>query len=269
MSDINQQIQRLLSHLLRPLARILLHRGIGYGEFAEAAKHAFVDAANHDLTLPGRKQTTSRISTLTGLSRKEVHRLLNSEEDDQSDPQHRLNRAARVIFGWSSDARFTDGQGRPLKLPFENADPDFSLLVKEYSGDITPRTIADELSRTGAIRQDSDGLLELIKQAYIPDANSLEHFKLIAQSIAELTQTIEHNIEHETDKFFQRKVYYDSIPQEFVADLKQQIAQKAQTCLEEINALLVQYDTDHNKLETDSDKARLGLAMYYFEDLPK
>ncbi len=271
MPSTIKQLHHYLSYLLRPLARVLLRRGMGYGEFAEAAKTAFVEAAQFDLAIPGRKQTTSRVSTITGLSRKEVHRLLNQDDQQQFDSLHKLNRAARVISGWSSDERFVDEKGQPRELMFEGDGNDFALLVKEYSGDITARTIADELTRTGAIAQDSEGRLRLIKQAYIPDADSVEQFKLLSESIAELTQTIEHNIIHKDDKFFQRKVFYDNIPAENVAELKEQINQKAQSCLEEINQILVQYDRDHTSSsgQTNTEQVKLGLAMHYFEETLK
>jgi hypothetical protein len=265
----NIRIYQYIRLMLRPLARVMLKRGIGYGEFAEAAKAAFVDAAQIDLAIPGRKQTTSRISTITGLSRKEVHRLLNQDEAEQVEALHKLNRAARVISGWLSDPRFVDAQGQPSPLSFEEGDVSFTLLVKDYSGDITPRTIADELSRTGAIEQDSEGKLHLVKQAYIPDSGSIEQFKLLSENLAELTSTIEHNIEHEQDKYFQRKVYYDNIPVESVNELKQVISDKAQKCLEEINSILVQHDRDHHPEKAGTKRMKLGLAMHYIQEEQK
>lgn len=255
--------------MLRPLARILLKRGLGYGEFAEAAKAAFVDAAQIDLAIPGRKQTTSRVSTITGLSRKEVHRLLNQDEAEQIEALHKLNRAARVISGWLSDPRYVDPNGEPVSLSFEQGEINFSQLVKEYSGDITARTIADELTRTGAIEQNSDGKLELVQQAYIPDAGSIEQFKLLSENLAELTNTIEHNIEHDDDKYFQRKVYYDNIPVESVNELRELINARAQQCLEDINTILVKQDRDHSAEQSGTKRMKIGLAMHYIQEEKK
>ena len=278
-TETSTQVYQYIRLMLRPLARILLRRGVGYGEFAEAAKAAFVDAAQLDLAIPGRKQTTSRVSTITGLSRKEVHRLLNQNEAEQVEALHKLNRAARVISGWVSDARFVDPKGQPISLNFEDGELSFSQLVKDYSGDITARTIADELTRTGAIEQDSDGKLRLVKQAYIPDAGSVEQFKLLSENLAELMSTIEHNIEHEDDKYFQRKVYYDNIPVESVNELRQLISERAQQCLEDINQVIAKHDRDLNpitdKPKADKDKTieatrmKIGLGMHYIQDEKK
>jgi hypothetical protein len=60
---------------LRPIARFLMKSGIGYREFAEISKSAFVDVATSDYGLRGRPTNISRVAVMTGLTRKEVKRL--------------------------------------------------------------------------------------------------------------------------------------------------------------------------------------------------
>ena len=66
-----------LLKLLRPLVRILLRNGVSHRTFAEIAKWGYVDVAHQEFGLEGRKQSISRVSVLTGLSRKEVMRVRN------------------------------------------------------------------------------------------------------------------------------------------------------------------------------------------------
>jgi hypothetical protein len=61
-----------------PLARMLIFLGIGYKEFSEVLKKAFVEAATRDYGLRGRPTNTSRVAVFTGLTRKEVKRLKDS-----------------------------------------------------------------------------------------------------------------------------------------------------------------------------------------------
>ncbi len=261
---LNQQVR----FLLRPLARLLLHFGMSYGEFAEAAKSAFVDAAQSELIIPDKKPTTSRISTITGLSRKVVQSLLNQTEIDKIEALHKLNRAARVINGWISDPLFLDSKGNTLVLAMDSGETTFSQLVKKYSGDITARTIADELLRIQAIELDSQKRFILIKKAYLPNDDELEQLKLLSQNSTELLNTMEYNIhQHDMDeKRFQRKVYYNNIPSESLPELKTLIETKAQTCLEEINFILKQHDRDNNKNITGTKKIKVGLAMHYIQE---
>lgn len=259
---------KALVHMLRPLAKLMLKRGNSYGVFAEAAKLAFIEAAQHDLALPVRKQTVSRISTLTGLSRKEVQHLLNQETTGINPPQHKLSRAARVISGWITDSRFSNKQHQPLPLPFEGNTISFTQLVRDYSGDIPPRTIADELTRLGAVMVNEKGEFQLLQKAYIPTENTDEQFDLLAEDVSDLLNTITHNFEQPdaSTKRFQRKVYYNNIPIEHIEELHRYIANTAQTCLETINRKLLSYDRDNNPEITGTGRAKIGLEMHIIEE---
>ena len=70
--------------LLRPLVRILLRNGVSYSTFADYAKWVYVDVASKEFGIRGRKQSTSRVSVLTGLSRKEVMRVRQLPRPDDS-----------------------------------------------------------------------------------------------------------------------------------------------------------------------------------------
>ena len=58
--------------LMQPLVRILVRHGVSYNEFNEVLKSVFVEVAERDFGIPGRKPSQSRVAILTGLTRKEV-----------------------------------------------------------------------------------------------------------------------------------------------------------------------------------------------------
>ena len=88
-----------LLKLLRPLIRLLLQNGVPFGTFSDLIKWVYVDVAQKEFGIPGRKQSNSRISIITGLSRKEVHRLKNIEGPHETENVQSYNRAARVVSG--------------------------------------------------------------------------------------------------------------------------------------------------------------------------
>jgi len=155
--NINKSLSAAILHLLRPLARVLLRHGVSYGTFADLAKWVFVDVADREFNVSGKKQTTSRVSVLTGLSRKEVARVQAIDAPDDEAIVQQYNRAARVISGWVRDAAFNDFDGNPALLPFEG-DKSFASLVKAYSGDMPARAILDELLRVKAVRVVDDNV---------------------------------------------------------------------------------------------------------------
>ena len=81
--DIQRQILDAFFVILRPIAKILLRCGIGFREFAEVSKAAFVDVASSEYGLRGRPTNISRVAVMSGLTRKEVRRIRNKIESGE------------------------------------------------------------------------------------------------------------------------------------------------------------------------------------------
>src|SRR5215510_9788024 len=73
-NNVTQALTAAAARLLKPLVKVLLRNGIPYRAFADIARQVYVEVAEKEFALPGRAQTVSRISTITGLTRKEVTR---------------------------------------------------------------------------------------------------------------------------------------------------------------------------------------------------
>jgi hypothetical protein len=99
--------------LLRPLVRILLRNGVSYSTFSDFVKWVYVDVAGKEFGIEGRKQSTSRVSVITGLSRKEVMRVRQLARPDDRASTEKYNRAARVIAAWRRHRNFLDAEGKP------------------------------------------------------------------------------------------------------------------------------------------------------------
>jgi hypothetical protein len=261
-------IAKTLLRLLRPLVRILLRNGFAFGDLAEVMKKVYVEVADQDFVLPGKKNTIARIATITGLTRKEVQRIKNLAADDFGDAgQQQFNRAARVISAWIRDPRFSNN-GQPLPLLFQGDMPNFSELVRLHSGDIPARAVLDELFFVNAIEEDTEGYLHLKVRAYIPCANDASSFYLVGESVADLLETLQHNLAFPKQPYFQRRVAYDAIPSADVPLLQKALAAMAQQALEDMNALLAKYDLDTRPNAgvqvQPGDLKRLGVGIYYF-----
>jgi hypothetical protein len=254
--------------LLAPLVRVLLRNGMSFNAFSDLARRVFVDVGMREFGIPGRKQTVSRVSILTGLSRKEVQRILGEgSEAPPSETSERYNRAARVIAGWVRDKDFADSAGDPIALEAEGSSASFGLLVKRYSGDVPARAVMDELLRVGAVEEQSDGRIRLLSRVYIPSTSDVDKLDILGTDVADLIATIDHNLRRGTsDPRFQRKVMYDNVPQESVAAFRALSAGKAQALLEAMDKWLSQHDRDVNPDQEGSGRVRVGLGIYYFEE---
>ncbi|HEY6096480.1 MAG TPA: DUF6502 family protein, partial [Candidatus Deferrimicrobium sp.] len=181
--------------VLQPLIRLLLRHGIPFGTFSDLAKRVYVEVAWEEFGIPGRKRTHSRVSVLTGLSRKEVLRVTRLSRPDDAEAGERYNRAARVISGWVRDERFHVGSGNPSPLPVEGEGATFSELAKEYSGDVPHRAILDELLRVGAVERTADDKVRLLARAYIPVTGDEAKLEILGTDTACLIETIDHNLQ--------------------------------------------------------------------------
>jgi hypothetical protein len=268
--NLNKALTSAVLRILRPLARILLRNGVSFGTFADLAKAVFVDVAGSEFGIPNRKQTVSRVSVLTGLTRKDVVRLQGLGAPEDAVAERRYNRAARVVAGWVRDPQYRKGD-EPAPLPFEGEGPTFSELVRAYSGDVPPRAIFDELARVGAVERTENGEIRLLARAYVPQTGEEDKLHILGTDVAFLIDTIDHNLQRgSTAPRFQRKVAYDNLPVEIIPQFQSLSREKAQRLIEEMDRWLAQHDRDVNPEVGGSGRKQAGLGIYYFEeDVPE
>jgi Family of unknown function (DUF6502) len=262
-----QALSTATLNLLRPLVRILLRNSVSHQSFAEWAKQAYVDVANAEFGIEGKKQTISRIAILTGLTRKEVQRLLQRPPDSEKSTGEEYHRAARVITGWVRDPDFSDGSGHPLPLRMEAKHASFTELVKRYSGDIPIRAMLDELLRVGAVKELKDGRICLLSRGYIPQQSTTEKLSILGTDTADLIATIDHNLYVKPSKpRFQRKVMYDNVPVEVAKEFQVLASAQAQELLEALDRWLSHRDRDVNPASKGTGRVRVGLGVYHLEE---
>src|SRR4030066_916745 len=211
-NPISRALSAAVPPLLRPLVRLLLRNGVPVGTCYDLAKRVYVDVATEEFGIPRRKQSKSRVSIITGLSRKEVLRVKRLPGTDDMGALQRYNRAARVISGWGRDRNFTDESGDPIDLPFEGGNASFKRLVRFYSGEAPARAALDERLRVGAAEGTSGGKIHLLERSYVPKKGEVEKIGILGTDVSDLISTIDHNIRRADAPFFQRKVCYDNLP---------------------------------------------------------
>jgi hypothetical protein len=253
--------------LLRPLVRLLLRHGIPFGVMADVVKQVYVDVAFEEFRLPGRKQTTSRVSIITGLSRKEVARLRRLNLWDDREAVQQYHRAARVMSAWVRDPEFHDASGQPAPLSVEGDRASFSALVRRYSGDMPVRAILDELLRVRAVEPLEDGRVRLLARSYVPATGEVEKLGILGTDVADLIATIDWNLRcSPSEAYFQRKVQYDNLPAEVIPELHSVAGERAQALIEQLDLWMAARDRDANPAVQGTGRKRAMLGIYYFEE---
>ena len=258
--SIEGKLLHAARRILYPLVRILLRNGIPSDALTELVRKTYVDVAEDEFGLEGRRQTTARISVITGLNRKEVARLRGGDalgDDDRS----RWNRAATVLGAWLRDSDFHDRKGDPLDLSFDDGTPSFLDLVKKHSGDMQPRAIADELIRAGAIEVVEDKL-RMTDRGYVPTEDPEAVAEILGVDTGEFIETVDHNMQTgPDDKHLQVKVLADNVPAHHVDEFNAYSKRLSRPVIEELNRWLSERDMKRD-WSGDDDRFALGLGIY-------
>ena len=258
---LEQKLVQAARRILRPLVRILLRNGIASDALTELVRQTYVDVADQEFGIEGKRQTIARISVITGLNRKEVSRLRGLDPLDRDDAVW-WNRAAHVLGSWLRDEAFLDRKGDPVDLAFSGDLPSFEALVKKHSGDMYPRSVADELLRMGAI-EEVGGKLRMTKRGYVPAADPERIIDILGLDSAELMETIDHNLQATADdaRLFQLKVLSDNVPVEYLDEFNAYSRRLSRPVLEELSRWLAERDRGQD-WSGDDERVEVGLGIY-------
>jgi hypothetical protein len=153
-----------LVSILVPISRVLIKRDLGAGPLVYAAKLAYLRAAIEAVAPRGARPNVSRLSVVTGMTRKEISSLLKNPVRPTKGVMPKValeQRALRVIRGWASDPLFKTRRGRPADLNVRGSAPDFAALVRAYGGDVTSASVLKELERINVVTRSKQGKLRL------------------------------------------------------------------------------------------------------------
>ncbi|MCJ7592462.1 MAG: DUF6502 family protein, partial [Woeseiaceae bacterium] len=225
-------IRTSVAKALAPMARLSLRQGITAHEFTRWAEAAFVQAAIDVLNEQGKDPSFSRISAATGIHRHAVSEILGGTAGTlgatDTEKEYQRHRLARVLTGWFESPDFTDSNGNPLPLKPDGDRPSFAELVREYSGDIYPGIILDELIHAGAARMREDGLIEALSRRFTrggANEASIQHACIVA---ADVLRTVEHNMKAASgDRFYEDSAIALQFPPAAIPRLARMLEQRA------------------------------------------
>ena len=268
--NIQRQILDALLVALRPLARALLRVGIGYREYAEISKTAFVDIATKDYGLRGRPTNISRVAVMTGLTRKEVRRIRNKTEAGDASVVMRMPPMTELLHRWFTEDGFVDAQGLPRKLPFDGAGATFSELVRKYGGDIPPGAMRTELKRISAIEENNDGTLTALKRN-TTGVDAYEKFiGGLRTAVYPSALTLAHNTHSANleNTWVQRAAVTHSIRAEDLSRIRRVASDRLAEFTVSIDDLFAAYESLYKGEKASISPKTVGVSVTYFEEVP-
>ena len=189
-----------LTHLLKPLARLMIDQGLQLPAMLELLKKSLVDDAVRTYGVANKASTDTRIALLTGVHRKDVKRLRDMPDAGHADLSvPMVSLVASVVARWISDPQYlnSDQTTRPLaRTPRRGqlGEPGFTNLVAEISRDVGARAVLDELARLDVVDVQDDGYVSLKSTAFVPKEGLDESFHFLAHNVSDHLATAVHNL---------------------------------------------------------------------------
>lgn len=267
MSDKNREdIYAVLLSTLRPIASMLLRLGVTYQDFERVAQAAFVAVAAKEYGGRGKPANASRISLITGLTRKVVGRIQSAPASVVPPYIGRGSLPAEVLNVWHTDFHFCNTLGKPKPLPWDGESTSFCELVRKCSKSVSPATLRAELVRVGAVTVSESGLLIATRRSFVPSTSEERLILGLQYGLRPLAMTVAHNAATaDTSKLrFQRLVWNYCLPASQRADVDALVTQRLKEFSQEIDDLLSEAD----KPMGEEERSVVGVGVYVVEDDP-
>lgn len=268
--QVKRKLVKMAVRILRPVVRVLLRHGMSCQEFSEIVRWVYVDVAMHDreFALKSRsKQFKSRAAVITGLSRKEVLRLVDIEGPEALEEMPPLNRAARVLTGWTENPLFCEKKDKPKLLPIKGGAGSFHHLVRLYSGDVPPRAVLDELRRCGAVEIIDMDSVRLKRFSYFPEIETHEGIEQAESCIGDALDTLDHNAKaggkDGAEEFPFREAFSARLPESAVPEVRAYVRKEIENTARKVNHFISERE-DKSK-RSGRKYHRAGAGLFYFE----
>jgi hypothetical protein len=234
--------------LLKPVIKFCLKRSIKFQEFTECAKQLFCELSQSEFAESSEKLSASRVSVITGLSRREVTRFSSTGKGESK--LNQPNFIAKVISEWGSK-RFKSSSSKTRILSCEGKSSEFAKLVSSISQDLNPYTVLNELERTGCIERVGNKV-KLKTDHYISKGKTLEGYELLGKDLDNLIQGVEQNILalYKTPNLHLR-TFYDNISPDDIEHIKKWLLAEGDNFHRRAREFLEKFDrgSHHDKNE--------------------
>ena len=237
-SGASERLIRAVRHVLHPLVRLLLAQGLTYPWLADMLKGIFVDVADRDFQLAGKRQTDSRVSLLTGVHRKDVRRLRDEDGDRSSRMPPAVSLGSQLVARWVTTPRYLDEEGVPIplaRLASQGGELSFEALVATVSKDIRARAVLDEWMRLGVALLDADDRVILNSEAFVPARGFDEKVFYFGQNVHDHVSTAVDNVIGVEPAQLERSVHYDTLTPQSVAELERLAGRLGMQALKSLN----------------------------------
>jgi hypothetical protein len=256
-----QAVLGVLATLLKPVAQLCIARAVTIQGVEELVRQAFVQAAREACEGTKGDRLTSRISTMTGLTRREVTRL-------EASPQWELpasrSPATDVLTLWMSLPGYTTKSGRPLVLARLGEEPSFEALASQVTRDVHPRSLMAELVRLQMVEHDLEAdTLKLVAQAFVPRADQARMLGFLGTNVGDHLRAAVTNVLGAGSEHFEQALLADEMSDASVHKARKLISDQWRSLMTSLVPQLQALIEDDARQQRPQDRElRIGLYSW-------
>ena len=240
MDQFYEEKEKLFKVMLKPALRFCLRNTFGIRKVFEIIRSLLIELAVEELRASGEKVNVSRLSVLTGMSRREVTRIYRDDEPVTSPPML----VQRVSNRWQQHPNFLTKAKKPRVLTYKGEDSEFAALVRMVSTDVKPGTMLSQLERLGMVEKTKHGL-KLKEQVEFFTKDPRKGLELLSKDASTLIQAGEENLFRPRDtRNLHLHTEFDNIYHEDVPAIRQWIFERGQLFHRHVRDYLSNFDKD-------------------------
>jgi hypothetical protein len=265
------QLVHTLRSVLRPLAIILFRAGVRFDEFVELLRGIYVEITIRDAQESGKKISTGRISILSGVAKRDIERLLTSDDWLRIPKPTDAAALAAVLHRWHTDASFLGPYGVPLELPMAGqGGRNFADLVGGSPIPIDVTSAYEQLLLAKMIAKSGDTHVKVLSRAYVmPEPLSSEMLEHFGSAMTNLASTLNFNMTPaQKSKRLERSVFPDDgLPDELRAEFDQFVRERAQELISDVDDWLA--DAARRPIQNPTQRTNTGVSVFQYVSPPE
>ena len=241
-----------------------------FDEFVELLRGIYVEITIRDAVESGQKISTGRISILSGVSKRDVNRLVSTDDWLRIPKPTDAAALAAVLHRWHTDSAFLGPYGVPLELPLTGqGGRNFTDLVGGSPIPINATNAYEQLLAAKMIARSGDTHVKVLSRSYVmPEPLSSEMLEHFGSAMTNLASTIDFNMTPaQKAKRLERSVFPDDgLPEELREEFDQFVRERAQELISDVDDWLAA--AARRPIKNPSQRANTGVSVFQYVTPP-
>lgn len=256
-----QALLDAIDNVLQPLAQLCVGKGVPIQALEEHLRKAFVSAARVQCERAHPQRLNSRISTMTGLTRREVTRIQALAEPARSSTRSAVT---EIFTCWMSLPEYQASLDRPLELPRLGPKPSFETLAKSVTRDVHPRSMLETLCRLKLVEWDQQSdTVRLLQNAFVPRDQWAQMVGFLGDNVGDHLRAAVTNVLGAGNEHFEQTLFADELSEHSLVQARKIITDQWRLLLTQAGPqlqALMNDDAEHGRPQSQS--LRLGLYSW-------